>query len=186
MSDDWEAILEKVDEICSIEGGYRMVSRSVAYKSRDGLFCVLKADKRDEDDGTSNVFHITMYDGTICVDGPFTDSKDEYWLAQVGRSDAIITPDWVHRTVRRDTRDSDFAGHGGAEFRFEFLVPGDHGAFTRQGLKVLLSGEEDNDLDGPVLVTRNCWYQGKIPPKHRHLFKVNAEMVVGFNPTRTG
>jgi hypothetical protein len=129
------------------------------------------------------------------VDGPFEDASDQYWIEMAeqdkANGNAIITEDWVHRTVHPDKPKSsrDYAGHGGSEFAFRLhsWPRSPFCASLRMGLQIK-EVEFEEDGDNPhgvyeVLTTRNCWYQGKIPAKHRHLFKVNAKMVQGFNPT---
>jgi hypothetical protein len=199
----WKALLDKIDEM--VKSGKPLATRSSSRESgrsgahKGSLHCdVTLYDDRSCETKSLYLLEASEADGrdrrypkgtiTVRVQGPYEDASDEYWIGMANRDkvdgDAIITEDWVHRTVSKDNRDydRDLAGHGGAEFRFEFLVPGDHVQFKNKGLRVLLADEEDNNLDGPVLVTRNCWYQGKIPAKHRHLFRINAKMVKGFNP----
>jgi len=154
--------------------------------------CILKADRRDvPEDGTHEVFNIEAHHDShtgqivVTVNGPWLDSADRYWVPMAKSTELrrIVTPDWVHRTVSPDDPKavaSGGGGHGGAEFRFK-IDKETADRFKAAGLTVISWDSSDDQF---VVVTKNCWYQGVIPPKHRHLFKVNAEMVKGFNPGR--
>lgn len=194
----WQAILDKVDEIvhdgiyvASMRGA--MMSSKPSGSHKGSLYCEAHFGFRDPERDAigEDVYLIEATEhyqrkGQIEVrlHGPWTDSHDEYWTGMVGNPNAIITPDWTHRTVAKDDPKAVAAGgggHGGAEFRFE-LSAEDGERFHKVGLTVIDHDTDDNTKK--VLVTHNCGYQGVIPPKHRHLFKVNAEMVQGFNPGR--
>jgi len=195
----WEAILDKIKTLEA--GGYRLASRSASYQmprsgaKQRGLFCVYKGRRINRpDDGTVDVFHIEAYidrdkNVKVDVDGPFTDSYDEYWLtlADSARMSHIVTTDWVHRTISKDNPEAVAAGgggHGGTEFRF-VIDEETAERFRKQEFRVEeLDAVEPDDGRRWIVVTRNCWFQGVIPPKHRHLFKVNAEMIKGFTPAR--
>jgi hypothetical protein len=192
----WKLILDKVAEMCDGPNAeYRMSSRGAPMESEGRepwVYCILKADRRDTpDDGTHEVFKIgagrTRINSELVleVEGPWLDSADWYWIPMVEQCKGrrIVTEDWVHRTVHKDDPEAvrrGAGGHGGAEFRF-LIDPSDLTKFTSQGIQAT-KGPENSGKD--MIITHNCWYQGVIPPKHRHLFKVNAEMVTGFDPTR--
>jgi len=200
----WEACLQKVEEMQ--KQGWRMSSQSPAYHYQNGprkepvpRMCVFGAyAPGDSEMAVVHVFHIEARYGhfqeiEVRVDGPFEDSRDRYWLEQRERDSAagrtwIVTPDYCHYVVNKDVKNGEWAGHAGRLFVFEFIAPGDHVKFHEAGLKVLLAGERDdwagpqlyhNDGDVPRLYTRNLWHQGYIPPKHRHLWTPNAEMLPG-------
>jgi hypothetical protein len=184
-------ILDKIDKI-GRDGVHVFSGRGTAMTDPNGtVYCIAKF-YNSADLNTQDVFVISVHQYPsyhkfrgqlhLEVKGPYEDSSDDYWIACAEHDKnrrAIITEDWTHRTVSKDVRDRDLAGHGGAEFRFKVNQETAE-RFEAAGLKV-----DSERADGTrILTTRNVWYQGVIPPKHRHLFKVNAEMVQGFNPGR--
>lgn len=201
----WQACLDKVAEM--EKEGWVMMTRSAAYVSEQGprdadqekwpRMCIYKAyAPGDRELAVSYVFEIKAGYSSyfqnrggieVRVKGPYEDSHDAYWLEQRqhdGGRAWIVTPNYCHYVVHKDrTGSPNFAGYGGRLFVFEFIVPGDHVKFKEAGLKVLLAGESSfttqyhNDGEVPRLYTRNLWHQGYIPPKHRHLWTPNAEIV---------
>jgi hypothetical protein len=196
----WDAILEKVDEMVAsgkplVQRGQAMVSgRSGAHLGSVHCKVVLYDDRSCT---TKSLYLLEARESHnaigVKVDGPYEDADDEYWIAMAKRDgaagNAIITEDWVHRTASKDDPKAVAAGgggHGGAEFRFMLLDAHDFNRLRQLGLDVeyqSIKGDHDFEHSGYMLTTHNCWYQGMIPQKHRHLFKVNAKMVKGFNPT---
>jgi len=195
----WEAIQAKIAEM--IKSGKPLSMRGTAMESAESgaakprVYCHVKL-YDDKTCTTKSLYIIRAYENTVKfrgelgaiiveVDGPYEDAADEYWIEQSkNREDAIVTEDWVHRRVHKDDPKAVAAGgggHGGAKFRFVIMSDEQAERFEAQGLKV-----EDYNHDGEdwyLLTTHNCWYQGVIPRKHRHLFEVNAKMVSGFDPS---
>jgi hypothetical protein len=192
-----KAVLDKVAEIDQ-DGIHKMSSRGAILEGHNSKVCISKF-YRDPEYSETDVFVISAYrnrSGEIIVrvEGPYDDTNDEYWLSMAEydkdrKNVAIITPDWVHRTVSKGELNYEFAGHGGSEFRFKILGSNaDTKALLYRGQGLTVEIEQDPMKLGElhrweyILVTRNCWYQGKIPKKHRHLFAINAEMVKGSDP----
>lgn len=195
----WEAILEWIEKrratnplatrsVCMESGksGGHLGSLSCLVKLYDDRTCTTKSAYLVSATVNTVKFLGPLGSIVINVDGPFEDASDEYWqeAAKNWSDRAIITEDWVHRTVQKDDPKavaSGGGGHGGAEFQFVITDDAYAARLKAAGLKI-----KDYNHDGEdwyLLTTRNCWHQGTIPAKHRHLFKVNAKMVQGFNPT---
>jgi hypothetical protein len=194
----WQAILAWIDNMSLTK---RNAGRGVAmYTKQSGahkgsIFCKTSF-YTDANMSTREVYLVEAYERTYGIDkgnitiqihGPYEDSGDEYWIqlaeGDKQRGNAIITEDWTHRTVSKDDPEMvrlGGGGHGGAEFRFEI----DKATVERlpKGLNVVEVSTPGQLEPKYLLVTHNCWYQGVIPRKHRHLFGINAEMVTGFNP----
>ena len=185
----WMAVLEKIREM--EKDGWRMAMRSTAYRGggANSVMVLYQAyAPGDKECAVAYVFHVEAYmsrtlgDLVVEVDGPFENHHDTYWK-DIDKHDEgrawIVTPDWRHYTIEKDltSGNRDLAGHAGAEFIFDFIVPGDHVKFKELGLRVFLSGEGPNDGDGPRLYSKNVWSQNIIPPKWRHLWQPNATVV---------
>lgn len=193
----WAAILAKVEEMQ--QGGLPMLRRGVAMESRDTLYChVTFYDSRALEE--KSLYIISAHENgskhklhpgeiNVQVEGPYADAGDDYWREQASideRSDrcCIITDEYVHYTVRPDVKQ--FAGFGGAEFRFKLLDIEDIGYYERQGIQVEREDESSSDAGYVgVVISHNVWYQGKIPMKHRYLFKPNATMQSGAQSVYT-
>jgi hypothetical protein len=202
----WMAIIRKVREMCEQPGSpHRMRMRGSAWESEPSgarkpwVHCKLEVTKRDApDDGTYEMFILSAGPSSfhrdngkiqVDVDGPYIGYSKDYWEKQIGNPRAIITPDWVHRTVHKDDPEAvrhGGGGHGGAEFRFKIESLEMVQRMTMNGIKVEpYNAPGEGEQQFWVVVTHNCWYQGVIPPQMREHFKINAEMVTGFNPGRT-
>jgi hypothetical protein len=186
----WTAILHKVDEIeasgkpMSMRGTAMVTAPSGAHPGV--MYC--KAVFYDDRTLTKKSLYLigaSQYrpQGTlsVTVDGPYEDASDQYWIGMAEHDkrtgNGVITPDWIHRTVSKDIKNFDCAGHGGREFKFLILEPDANAkALLYQGRGLVVTPDETGKRQY-VLVTRNCWYQGYIPEKHRHLFEVNVELL---------
>lgn len=197
----WKAILEKVEEMSkdtpmSMRG---QAMESEAHPNKSVVTC--KAVFYDDKTCTSkSMYLISAYENTVKfrgelgaiiveVDGPYEDADDAYWTAMAdSEGNAIITPDWTHYTISKDNPEAvrhGGGGFGGAEFRFEIESMTVVQELIKCGLDVKKAKDEYAEFEQItwILTTRNCWHQGVIPRKHRHLFKVNAEMVKGTPAT---
>ena len=198
----WKAILDKVDEMAkkfprSMRGPAMETEGSGAAKPV--VYC--KAVFYDDKTCTQkSMYLISAHENTVKfrgplgaiiveVDGPYEDAADDYWQARAEFDKtraAVITADWVHQTVYLDrTSDSDLAGFGGAEFRFDLLTLETVSRFKEFGLKIESTQMRGGATDAYTiytLVSHNVMWQGVIPAKHRHLFKVNAKKRNGPAP----
>ncbi len=188
----WTAILLRIEEM--IAEGRVQQRRSSALTSgasgahKGSMFCHvwLYEDRALE---TKSLYIVSAHEDHrgrmgVTVEGPFDDASDKYWN-DMARNDkrngnAIVTGDWVHRTVSRDDGRARPAhrGHGGAEFKFNLYDKEHAEKLDARGFTV-----EQADDGEWYLTSHNVWHQGKIPLKHRHLFEINARMVKGFNPS---
>jgi hypothetical protein len=176
----WTKILS---ELRTLEQTFRMRSRSIGYRSENGMLCIYKGyGPAVEGYQPSTVWIVEAYynvKGTIetRIDGPFEDNDDAYWL-EVAEHDktrvALVTPEYQHFVVVSDSAQPN-GGMGGAEYRI--VITNDSDAEYMQAANLQI---EDCSYDGEdwyLLTTHNLWGQGVIPPKHRHLFQVNCKVL---------
>jgi hypothetical protein len=194
----WDACLAKVKEM--ERKGWRMASRSAAYHSQQGprkepvpRLCIFKAyAPGDAEMAISYVFEIEAWYSShyqhkgeieVQIKGPYEDSHDHYWLG-MHRADNdpkglqlwIVTPDYCHYTISKDSRNPGQGdGYGGRLFAFAITSDESAERMTKAGLKI--SDYNHDGEDWYKLESRNVWLQGFIPPKHRHLWTPNAEIV---------
>jgi len=92
---------------------------------------------------------------------------------------ALITPEYMHYTVHKDSANPGQGdGFGGAEFRIELLLSTAYWDLEKLGFRVKILGDAlDAGTDRYILETQNLWQQGTIPERHRHLFTPNCRIL---------
>jgi hypothetical protein len=157
----WNAILATCKEL-QTQPGSRPDMRSAGGLGWDGreMSAIVKA---GHDDGTRSVYHVGAHlEGphprdriTVTVDGPWLDSSDRFWGEQASDRRGAVVIGHEHYRICPDLPESrrDCAGYGGSLHRIRMLA------------------------SGAVIVTRNLWHQGTIPPSWRDRLPADAEFV---------
>lgn len=183
----WRTVLAKIQELQ--DKGYAMSSRGVAMygSEKNSCSCLYKAyTEKDLEQGTRSVFLVeAWYSSGIMkakVEGPFEDSGDEFWATlracDNGSQNWIVTPEWVHYTVHKDSESPGQGdGYGGSLFTFQIESPTVTARLTEAGLKVVQQEAKEGHQVFWHLMSRNTWFQGIIPPRHRHLWTPNAKLL---------
>lgn len=183
----WKAILAKIDEL--EKEGYRLSSRSLgwshqfnenhpqqmmtvykAYAPGDTEHCVRQVFVIEASEPSTYMRNQSIH---VTVDGPYEDSSNQFWKNTLKDDKGrvfLVTEDWHHYVVEPDSR-SPGPGDGFDGRLFTVEYTGNPEFLRQKRIKF-----EEND-DKIIIFGRNVWSQGTIPPKHRHLWNINAKIL---------
>lgn len=182
-----EAILTKIDEL-EKEGyqlsfrGYgwtyqynenhpqQMMTVYKAYAPGDTEHCVRQVFVIEASEPSKYMLDQSIH---VTVDGPYEDSGNHFWNNTREDDEKrvfLVTEDWHHYVVEPDSRSSGPGdGFDGRLFTIEYT--GNPEFLRQKRIKF-----EEND-DKIIIFSRNVGSQGTIPPKHRHLWSINAKIL---------